>query len=316
MRKFFIRRAIFALLTLWGITFVVFGLSRLGPDPLLIYVRDDSYGISEETLQKLRVKWGLDRPLHVQYLKWIGAVIQGDLGQSIAAQRPVTAIIGDKLPNTLQLAAVAWVLASIPGVILGVLSAVKRATIWDYLARTIALAGQATPAFWLAILMIIVFAVKLGWLPAATKATAVEPFKVQFAHFVMPALVLAFDPWATYLRLTRSSMLEVLDSEFVKLARAKGVSAGAVIWKHAFRNALIQPLTVSALVLASFITGSVFVEAVFAWPGIGRLAVQASLDNDFPVLAGVVLVFGVAYVAMNFLADIAYAFVDPRIRFN
>ena len=316
MRKFFIRRAIFALLTLWGITFVVFGLSRLGPDPLLIYVRDDSYGISEETLQKLRVKWGLDRPLHVQYMKWIGAVLQGDLGHSIAAGRPVTAIIADKLPNTLQLAAIAWILASIPGVALGVLSAVKRATIWDYFARTIALAGQATPAFWLAILMIIVFAVKLGWLPAATKAPAIEPFKVQFAHFVMPALVLAFDPWATYLRLTRSSMLEVLDSEFVKLARAKGESARGVIWKHAFRNALIQPLTVSALVLASFITGSVFVEAVFAWPGIGRLAVQASLDNDFPVLAGVVLIFGAAYVLMNFLADIAYAFVDPRIRYN
>ncbi len=316
MRKFFIRRAIFALLTLWGITFVVFGLSRLGPDPLLIYVRDDSYGISEETIEKLRAKWGLDRPFHVQYLKWMGAMLQGDLGQSIAAQRPVTTIIGERLPNTLQLAGVAWVLASIPGVALGVLSAVKRASIWDYMARTIALAGQATPAFWLAILMILLFAVRLDWVPAATKAPSTEPFKVQFSHFVLPALVLAFDPWASYLRLTRSSMLEVLDSEFVKLARAKGASARVIIWKHAFRNALIQPLTVSALVLASFITGSVFVEAVFAWPGIGRLAVQASLDNDFPVLAGVVLLFGVAYVAMNFLADIAYALVDPRIRFD
>jgi peptide/nickel transport system permease protein len=316
MKKFFIRRAIFALLTLWSITFVVFGLSRMGPDPLLIYVRDDSYGISEETLQKLRLKWGLDRPFHIQYLKWMGAMVRGDLGESIAANRPVTKIIAERMPNTLQLAGVAWILASIPGVALGVLSAVKRASIWDYMARTIALAGQATPAFWLAILMILVFAVRLEWLPAATKAGPTETFKVQFAHFVMPALVLAFDPWASYLRLTRSSMLEILDSEFVKLARAKGATSRVVIWKHAFRNALIQPLTVSALVLASFITGSVFVEAVFAWPGIGRLAVQASLDNDFPVLAGVVLIFGAAYVFMNFLADVAYAVIDPRIRYD
>ncbi len=295
---------------------MVFGLSRLGPDPLLIYVRDDSYGISEETLLKLRAKWGLDRPFHIQYLKWMGAIVRGDLGESIAAQRPVTTMISERMPNTLQLAGVAWILASIPGVALGVLSAIKRASIWDYGARSIALAGQATPAFWLAILMILVFAVRLDWLPAATKAPPTEPFKVQFAHYVMPALILAFDPWASYLRLTRSAMLEILDSEFVKLARAKGATSSVVIWKHAFRNALIQPLTVSALVLASFITGSVFVEAVFAWPGIGRMAVQSSLDNDFPVLAGVVLIFGSAYVVMNFLADVAYALIDPRIRYD
>ncbi|HIF71660.1 MAG TPA: ABC transporter permease [Dehalococcoidia bacterium] len=316
MRKFFIRRAIFALLTLWGITFVVFGLSRLGPDPLLIYVRDDSYGISEETLHKLRQKWGLDRPFHVQYSKWMGAVVRGDLGESIAAQRPVTKMIGEKLPATLQLAAIAWLLASIPGVGLGVLSAVKRGSAWDYLTRSVALIGQATPAFWLAILMILVFAVRLDWFPPATKAPSTDPFWTQVSYFVMPAMVLGFDPWASYLRLTRSSMLEVLDSEFVKLARAKGVGVQKVIWKHALRNALIQPLTVSALVLASFITGSVFVEAVFAWPGIGRLAVQASLDNDFPVLAGVVLLFGSAYVFMNFLADVLYAVIDPRIRYD
>jgi len=316
MKSFFLRRAAFAILTLWGVTVVVFGLSRLGPDPLLIYVRDDSYGISEETIQQLREQWGLDKPLHVQYVKWITAVMRGDFGYSIAQQRPVLTMIGEHLPNTVQLAGVAWVVASIPGVALGVLSAIKRGSVWDYFGRTIALIGQATPAFWLAILMIIVFAVKLDLLPSATKAPSTETFRVQMLHFIMPAFVLAFDPWASYLRLTRSSMLEILDSEFVKLARAKGVSGRAVIWKHALRNALIQPLTVSALVLAAFITGSVFVEAVFAWPGIGRLAVQASMDNDFPVLAGVVLIFGAAYVFLNFLADMAYALVDPRIRYT
>jgi len=316
MQKFFIRRLIFAFLTLWSITFVVFGLSRMGPDPLLIYVRDDSYGISEETLEKLRAKWGLDQPFHIQYIKWMGSIVRGDFGESIAAQRPVTKIIAERLPATLQLAAVAWILASIPGVALGVLSAVKRGSMWDYFTRTLALIGQATPSFWLAILMILVVAVRLEWLPPATKADSTESFMTQASYFVLPALVLGFDPWATYLRLTRSSMLEVLDSEFVKLARAKGVSGTSVIWRHALRNALIQPLTVSALVLASFITGSVFVESVFAWPGIGRLAVQASLDNDFPVLAGVVLLFGTAYVVMNFIADILYAVIDPRIRYD
>lgn len=316
MKPFIIRRGIFAILTLWGITLVVFGLSRLGPDPLLIYVRDDSYGINEETIRQLREQWGLDRPIHIQYLTWITALAQGDFGRSIASQRPVLKIIGERLPNTLQLAGVAWVLAAVPGIMLGVLSSVRRGSIWDYLARTIALIGQATPAFWLAILMILVFAVRLDWFPSASKATGDQPFTTQVSHFVLPALVLAIDPWASYLRLTRSSMLEVLDSEFIKLARAKGVPGRTVIWKHALRNALIQPLTISALVLASFITGAVFVEAVFAWPGIGRLAVQASLDNDFQVLAGVVLIFGVAYVALNFLADVAYAVVDPRIRYS
>ena len=316
MQKFFIRRLIFAILTLWSITFVVFGLSRMGPDPLLIYVRDDSYGISEETLDKLRTKWGLDRPFHIQYLRWMAAITRGDFGESIAAQRPVTKIIAERLPATLQLAMIAWILASIPGVGLGVLSAVKRGSMWDYFTRTLALIGQATPSFWLAILMILLVAVRLEWLPPATKAASTESFMTQASYFVLPAMVLGFDPWATYLRLTRSSMLEVLDSEFVKLARAKGVSGKSVIWRHALRNALIQPLTVSALVLASFITGSVFVETVFAWPGIGRLAVQASLDNVFPVLAGVVLLFGSAYVFMNFIADVLYAVIDPRIRYD
>jgi peptide/nickel transport system permease protein len=213
MQKFFIRRLIFAILTLWSITFVVFGLSRMGPDPLLIYVRDDSYGISEETLDKLRTKWGLDRPFHIQYLRWMAAITRGDFGESIAAQRPVTKIIAERLPATLQLAMIAWILASIPGVGLGVLSAVKRGSMWDYFTRTLALIGQATPSFWLAILMILLVAVRLEWLPPATKAASTESFMTQASYFVLPAMVLGFDPWATYLRLTRSSMLEVLDSE-------------------------------------------------------------------------------------------------------
>ncbi len=316
MRRYLARRLLFAVLTLWGVTILVFGLSRLGPDPLLAYVRDDTYGLGADTVAELRKKWGLDKPVYVQYFVWLGNMMRGDMGESIATQRAVSTTIMEALPNTLQLAAVAWVLGTIPGVLLGVSSAIRRGTLVDYFGRAIALIGQATPAFWLAILCILLFAGYLEWLPSSTKAQPTEPFLTQAKHFIMPAFVLAFDPWATYLRLTRSSMLEVLDSEYVKLARAKGATGVSVIWRHALRNALIQPITVSALVLAAFITGSVFVETVFAWPGIGRLAVQGALDNDAPIVAGTTLIFGFGYVIMNFIADMMYLVVDPRIRYS
>lgn len=316
MRRYLVRRFLFAIFTLWGVTVLVFVLSRLGPDPLLAFVRDDTYGLAADTVAELREKWGLDRPVYIQYLVWLGNMLRGDMGESIATQRSVSQTILEALPNTLQLAAVAWVLGTIPGVLLGVSSAIRRGSVIDYFGRAIALIGQATPAFWLAILCILLFAGYLQWLPSATKAPPTESLITQARYFIMPAFVLAFDPWATYLRLTRSSMLEVLDSEYVKLARAKGARGASVIWRHALRNALIQPVTVSALVLAAFMTGSVFVEAVFAWPGIGRLAVQGALDNDAPIVAGTTLIFGVGYVAMNFIADMLYLVIDPRIRYS
>ena len=314
MQKFLLRRAFLALVTLWGVTVVVFVLSRLGPDPLLVFVQAESYGLNEETIAKLRAKWGLDRPLIVQYSIWVGRVLRGDLGRSVGGNRPVTKIIGEKMPATLQLGVVAWVFSTVVGIPLGVLSAVKRATVWDYFGRFIALIGQATPQFWLALVLILIFAVQLDVLPSATKGSG--SVWSQARYFVLPAAVLAFDPWATYLRLTRSSMLEVMDSEYIRLARGKGVAGWRIVWIHGLRNALIQPITTSALVFASFIHGAVFVETIFAWPGLGRLAVESSLNNDFPVLAGVVLLFGVMYVGMNFMADLAYAVIDPRIRYT
>ena len=282
---------------------------------MLMFVRDDGYGIAPETMHHIRAKWGLDRPVPVQYVVWIGKILRGDLGNSLNGGRPVSQSIKDRIPATLQLAAVGWVLATLVGIPLGVLSAVKRASVFDYFGRSLALVGQATPSFWLSIVAIYVFAVNLGWLPVAGRGTD-EGLVSQIKHMVLPAVVLAFEPLASYVRLTRSSMLEVLDSEYVKLARAKGVPGWLVIWKHGFKNALIQPLTVSALVLASFITGVLFIETVFAWPGIARLAVQATWQNDFPLLSGIVLLFGVVYVGMNFVADLLYALVDPRIRYS
>lgn len=314
MSRYLVRRFVFALLTMWGITIVVFVLSRLGPDPILLFVPEEGYGPTPETLAVIRTKWGLDEPLPVQYLVWMGHMLTGDFGTSIAAGQPVSTLIARKMGATLQLGLTAWVVSALVAIPLGILSAVKRATPLDYLARTIALIGQATPSFWLALVAIYLFGVYLGWLPVAGRAAG-EGFVTEARHMILPVIVLALEPLAGYLRLTRSSMLEVLDSEYIKLARAKGVGRWAIIGKHALRNALIQPLTVSALVLASFITGVLFIEQVFAYPGIGRLAVQATWNNDFPLLAGIVLFFGVIYIVLNLLADLLYVAVDPRIKY-
>jgi len=315
MRKFLLRRLVFSLLTLVGITIVVFTLSRMGPDPLLLYIPEEGYGPSAESIELIREKWGLNEPLLVQYFVWTSSMFKGDFGMSMRAGQPVTTMIWRRAPATLQLGLAAWLVSTLVGVSLGMLSASKRASVWDYIGRGLALIGQATPSFWLAILAIYVFAVYLEWLPVAGRGMD-EGLWSRLKHMILPVTVLSLDPLASYLRLTRSSMLEILDSEYIKLARAKGVGRWGIIFKHALRNALIQPLTVSALVLASFITGVLFVEQVFAWPGLGRLAVTATWNNDFQLLSGAVLLFGVIYVVLNFTADMLYAFIDPRIRYT
>jgi peptide/nickel transport system permease protein len=231
-----------------------------------------------------------------------------DLGRSLWEKQPVTDLIKNRLPNTLQLASSAWLFAVLLGLPLGVLSAVKRGTVFDYVGRTVALFGQALPPFWLGIMLILLFAVQLQWLPIGRKG-GIE-------HLVLPSITLGWLAAAGLLRLVRSAMLEVLDSEFIKLARAKGVARWLVIWKHGFRNALLVPLTYSVLLLSGFLTGTVVTETVFSWPGLGRLAVSAINTNDFPVMAGTVL-FGTAmFVTANFFLDLAYAYIDPRIRFG
>lgn len=314
MKRFIIRRLGTSLLSILAATVVVFVLSRLSGDPELILIQPEGYRVSPEQIQALRLRLGLDKPLVVQYFVWLGTLLRGDLGETIAERRQVSKVIAERISATVQLGVAAWIFATFIGVPLGVLSAVKRGTMWDYGARIFALLGQALPVFWVAIVAILIFSVELGWLPTSRKAVDAS-LLTQIKHFILPTVTLGWLPAATYLRLTRSAVLEVLDTEYVKLARAKGVSNRSVIWKHAFRNALLQPLTVSALLLAGFITGAVLIEAVFSWPGLGRLAVQAVWDNEFPTLLAVVLLFTLAYVIMNFLADLAYAWIDPRIRY-
>jgi len=313
MNRYLFTRFLYSLFALIGATAIVFGLSRLVSDPRMLYAQE-AYGMTPEAWEQLGKQLGLDKPLVVQYFVWLGRVIRGDLGQSLIGRIPVSEMIAHKIGNTLQLGLAAWLLATIVGVPLGILSAVKRGTIWDYLGRGFAAFGQAAPPFWIGVMGILFFAVKLGWLPSGTKGDG--PSIANIRHFIMPAVTLAWISSASYLRLTRSAMLEVLDSEYVKFARAKGVANWSVVWKHAFRNALIPPLTLSALILAGFITGTVVTETVFTWPGLGKLAVDSVTQNDYPTMTGVVLLLALIYVVVNFLTDMAYAYIDPRVRYT
>lgn len=296
-------------------TMVVFGISRLAGDPLLLYAKPGGYGKSPEQTAALKNKLGLDRPLVVQYVIWLRNLGRGDFGRSLLDDRQVAQVLRERTSATLKLALGAWVFATVVGVPLGVLSAVKRATVPDYLGRGFALFGQALPAFWIGMMAILVFAVKLHLLPSATLPSD-APLLNQIKYLILPAIAAGWGPAAGLTRLTRSAMLETLDSEFIKFARCKGVSSWKVVWKHAFRNALIPPLTMSALMLAGFLNGVVVVEVVFAWPGIGRLALDAVWNNDFPLLTGTVLGFAGLILIVTFLADVAYAYIDPRIRYR
>lgn len=317
MGRYLLRRAWFGVFSLFAATILVFGISRLAGDPLDLYVQEGGgYGLTPEQRENITQYLGLDKPLVVQYFLWIGKALRGNLGETLLDRAAVLPLITDKMGATAQLAFAAWLFAVITGIPLGILSAARRGSFIDYVARGTALFGQALPQFWIGIMAVYLFAVKLGWLPATGRGFEGQSLVEEIKHFILPTITLGWLGSATYVRLTRSAMLEVMDSEFIKLARAKGVSQVAVIWKHAFRNSLIAPITYSSLFLAGFITGATVIELVFAWPGLGRLALAATVNNDFALLTGIVLFFAAAYVFFNFIADILYAYADPRIRYG
>ncbi len=319
MRRFLIRRFIFAIISTLAATSGVFALSRVGGDPLLLFATS-GYGLSDEAVVAIKAELGLDRNYPMQYAMWLGRILRGDLGETLIFRHSVAGVIMDKIPESLQLGAFAWFFTTFIGVPLGVLSAVRRGAIEDYLGRFVALIGQSVPVFWFAIVLIMIFPVYLGgkfpdlfgWIPAGRIGESLWDVK----YLVLPVIAMTAGGLAGYLRLTRSAMLEVLDSEFVKLARAKGVSYSTLIWKHAFRNALIQPLTASTLIFAGFIEGALVIETVFSRPGIGSEAIQAVNNKDFPLLQGLVLMFILVYVIATFITDVLYAVIDPRIRYD
>ena len=305
MQTFLIRRLIAGIVVIVLVSFLVFSLSRLAGDPRLLYT--DGY-TTADSFEELGKQLGLDKPFVVQYVLWMSGAVRGDFGVSLYARTSAINVIKERIPATLELSAGALVFALITGIPLGVMSAVKRGTIWDYVGRTFALFGQALPAFWLGIMLVLIFSVQLDLLPTSRRG--------DWSHYVLPSVTLGWVASAGFLRLVRSAMLEILDSEYVKFARAKGVNLQKVIWKHALRNALIPPLTYAGVLMGAFLTGAVVIETVFGWPGLGSLAVKAVLNNDFPVMTGVVMIFAAIYVAANFLVDILYAYIDPRIRYS
>jgi peptide/nickel transport system permease protein len=312
MGKFLAGRLASILPTLFFVTVLIFGLQQLLPgDPAMILAGEDQ---DPGVVAYLRQRMHLDEPLPVQYLYWLGGVLRGDLGESLRIQKPVTELILEKLPVTVQLASMAIVIALVIGITAGVISAVRKDSPWDYAANVFALWGLSTPNFWLGILLILLFAVQLGWLPASGYVSPFEDLKANLAAMIMPAFVLGNAFAAVLMRHTRSAMLQVLSSDYVRTARAKGLDEHVVILKHALRNALTPVITLGALGFGELLGGTVLTESVFSIPGFGKLIVDAVFNRDYAVVQGVVLVTATTYIALNLLADLAYFLVNPRMR--
>ena len=304
MQRYLVRRILLALVTLLAVSLIIFVMSRAAGDPRHVYLDDYS---TQADWDRLTETLGLDKPYYQQYGIFLLDALRGKFGKSIKEGRPSMEVIIERLPATFQLGFAAFVFSVVVGVPLGILSAVKRGTVLDTTGKVVALVGQSAPVFWLGLMLVFLFAVRLGWLPPYGRQ---EPSSI-----ILPAVSLGWFYAAANLRLLRSAMLNVLDSEYVKLARAKGVSNNTVIWKHSLRNALVPVLTFAGVTLGSLVTGSLVVETVFAWPGLGQLAIQALAGNDYPLLQAVVIVFTLMYVTAALLVDIMYAYIDPRIRY-
>ncbi len=305
MLKYIGFRLFQALLGLWFIATLVFILSRSIGDPAEVFTARNS-GVDAREI--MAAKLGLDKPLYQQYARYIGQLVRLDLGESVSNGIPVTQILTERLPATFSLGLIALIFAVVFSIPLGVLGAVYRDSPVDWLAKVLAFLGQSMPPFWLGIMLIILFAVVWGLLPPAGKGG--------WQSYVLPGFTLGWGVMAGMVRLVRSSMMDVLDSDYVAMARAKGLPEGVVIGKHALRNALLPVLTYSSLVLGAFMNGSVVVEQVYAWPGIGTSAVQSVVRRDFPVIQGVVIVFGSFFILINLFVDILYAVIDPRIKYT
>jgi peptide/nickel transport system permease protein len=306
MQRFIAVRVLQSLLAVLVMSVIVFGLARISGNPIDVMLPIEA---EQEDYDRLTKYWGLDKPLHQQYVVFVKKALQGDFGQSLKYQgQSAMGLVVERLPATLELAGFALLISAILAVPIGVLAAVAKDTGWDAAAKVVALLGQSLPAFWLGIVLMWIFAVWLGWLPSSGRGG--------LQNLILPAITLGWFQVAAIMRLVRSSMLEVLDSEFVKLTRVKGIPEWKVIWKHCLRNAAIAPLTFFAIIAGVLLTGSVVTETVFTWPGVGLLVVDAVRSRDFQVVQAVVIVFAVIFILCNLLVDILYAFLDPRIRYQ
>jgi ABC-type dipeptide/oligopeptide/nickel transport system permease component len=303
MRQFILRRILYSLVTLLILSLTIFVVVRLTGDPAALMAEP---GARPEDLARVRAQWGLDRSWPVQYLSFLKNIVQGELGKSFNYRMPVSELYFERLPNSLQLALAATLVSILVGVPAGIVSAVRVNSWWDNVGKVVAIMGLAIPNFWLGLVFILVFAVWLGWLPTSGKG--------DWQHLLMPAISLGWYFAASLLRLTRSSMLEVLRSEYVKLARLKGLPEYVVVAMHAFKNALVPVFTLAGINLVIMVNAAVVIEVIFAWPGIGRLLYEGTFQRDFPLVQGVVVMIGIMFIIVNLIVDILYAYIDPRIR--
>ena len=312
MTDYLFKRLAQVLPTLVFVSMLIFGLQQLLPgDPAKILAGEEQ---DPNVIAHLRAKLHLDEPLPLRYAFWVGGVFKGDLGESLRTQQPVLELVLQKLPVTIQLAAMAFTIALVIGIPTGIVAAVGRGTWWDSAANAIALWGISTPNFWLGILLILLFSVQLGWLPASGYVSPFENLRANLASMIMPAFVLGNALAAVLMRHTRSAMLQVLSSDYVRTARAKGLSERTVVLKHALRNALTPVITLGALELGTLLSGAVLTEQVFTIPGFGKLIVDSVFNRDYAVVQGVVLVTATAYIMLSLLADLAYFVVNPRLQ--
>ena len=312
MLSFLPRRLLQLIPTLFLVSVLIFGLQQLLPgDPALVMAGEEK---DPAVIEQIRQRYRLDQPLPMQYLYWVGGVLRGDLGESMRLGLPVSQLIAEKLPVTLQLATMAMTFALLIGIPAGVLSAVKKGTAWDVGANVFALWGLSTPNFWLGIMLIFLFSVQLGWLPASGYVSPFEDLGQSLAATVMPAFVLGNAIAAVLMRHMRSAMLQAMGADYVRTARAKGLRERAVVLRHALRNALTPVITLGALEFGTLLSGAVLTEQVFSIPGFGKLIVDAVFNRDYAVVQGVVLVTATVYILLNLLADVLYVMVNPRLR--
>lgn len=309
MLRYALGRLLGTVPVLFGVTLLVFLMAWVTPgDPVVAMLGEASQGISRQALEDLRRELGLDRPLPVQYVGYVAGLLRGDLGDSIRSRRPVLAEIRDRLPATIELALAALTIAVALGVALGVLAAVRQRTWVDGAAIAVALVGVSIPVFWSGFLLMMVFALELGWLPASGRGT--------WQHLVLPAFTVGVSSAAFIARITRGAVLEALAQDYVRTAKAKGLAPRRVVMRHALRNALLPIVTVVGLQLGGLLGGAVLTETVFAWPGVGRLLVDAIVARDLPLVQGSVLVVSLLFILVNLAVDLSYAAINPRVRYG
>lgn len=312
MLAFLIKKLYVSLLTLLGVSVIAFFLMRVVPGDTITAQLGLRY--TESEAQQLREKYGLDDPVVVQYGRWLGDTVRGDLGPSTYARQPVAQTIAEHLPVTLELTAIALVLALVVGIPLGIIAAVHRGGVWDYLCGSFGVLGVSIPNFWLATMLILLFSLTLRWLPSGRFVPITEDPLANLQHMIMPGIALGAAVAAVVMRMTRSSMLEVLGQDYVRTAKAKGLAPWRVIAKHALRNAMIPILTIIGIQAGYLLGGSVIIEMVFSLPGIGWLAYQSATDRDYFLLQGVILLIAAGFITINLVVDLAYGVLDPRMR--